>query len=375
MRVTHFSLIGGAFLLAALQVAGAQDSSGDKSWTTTSQQGEPDGSVNPTRTRVTHTEVDGRIVDKTSVETLGPDGRYIPYSETERESVRVNDTTIRTVERTFGSNPDGEKMLVQEKQEETRKLADGGEKIVRTTSSPDANGGLQVVRREQVDSKQVSPDERDTKTTVLSADGSGGLATTVQIEEREKQSDAATVEFKKSTMLSDGSGHWTLSEVREGTTKKDGAQGSTKEERVMRPDVNGEFAVVERTVTKEADAGNGDRRNTVETYSTNVPGEAGDDRLQLVQRESTVRRTNANGGQSTTKQVERTNPGSPSDGLRVTQQAIDIVRSGSNGVAEEKSTILNADPDGRLGEVSIDIGKSDKPAAVTVDTGTATKPK
>jgi hypothetical protein len=44
-------------------------------------------------------------------------------------------------------------------------------------------------------------------------------------------------------------------------------------------------------------------------------------------------------------------------------------------VAEEKSTILNADPDGRLGVVSIDIGKSDKPAAVTVDTGAATKPK
>ena len=361
--------------MAALQIAGAQDSSGDKSWTTTSQQGEPDGSVNPTRTRVTHSEVDGRIVDKTSVETLGPDGRYIPYSETERESVRVNDTTIRTVERTFGSNPDGQKMLVQEKQEETRKLADGAEKIVRTTSSPDADGGMQVVRREQVDSKQVSPGERDTKTTVFSADGTGGLAATVQIEEREKQSDATTVEFKKSTMLSDGSGHWTLSEVREGTTKKDGPQGSRKEESVLRPDVNGKLSVVERTVTKQADAGSGEQRDTVETYSTNVPGEAGDDRLQLVQRESTVRRTNASGGQSTTKQVERVNPGSPSDSLRVTQEAIDIVRPGTNGVAAESSTILNADPDGRLGVVSIDIGKSDKPAAVTVDTGSATKPK
>ena len=62
------------------------------------------------------------------MQTLGPDGRYVPYSQTEKESVRVDATTVRTVERTFGTGPDGQRVLVQESREETRDLP-GGEKM------------------------------------------------------------------------------------------------------------------------------------------------------------------------------------------------------------------------------------------------------
>src|SRR5215470_10603967 len=218
------------------QFGSAQGSSSQQSWTTRSQLTDPNGNANPTRSTTTHTDINGRIVEKTVVEALGPDGRYVPYSEIERESVRVNETTVRNVERSYGRTPDGQRVLTQETQEESRSFANGGKKVTRTTSNPDGNGALQVVQRALVDSKQVSPGIRKTNTTVFSADGSGGLGPSMQIEERERKTDAGVIEFTKSTSLADGTGHWTLSEVREGITRNDGGGAITKEERVSRPD-------------------------------------------------------------------------------------------------------------------------------------------
>src|SRR5579862_7260893 len=153
-------------LLTLAPLGRAQSNSGTGSWTSTNQVDQPEGAANPTRTREVHTESNGRVIDKIITETLGPDGRYVPYSETEKESVRVNDTTVRTIERNFATGSNGERTLIQEKQEESRSLPGGGQKIVRTTSSPDANGALQVVRRELEDTKQPSPGVRETHTTV-----------------------------------------------------------------------------------------------------------------------------------------------------------------------------------------------------------------
>lgn len=350
------------------QLVRAQADSSQQSWTTTNQLTGAAGTANPTRSTTTHTEVNGRTVEKTVVEALGPDGRYIPYSEIERESVRVNDTTVRNTERSYGRTPDGQRVLTQESREESRSFPDGEKRVTRTTSNPDGNGALQVVQRALIDSKQTSPGVRETKTTLFSADGSGGLAASMQIEERERKTDAATVEFTKSTSLVDGAGHWTVSEVREGTARQD-AGGTTREERVLRPDSNGKMAVVERTVSTEPVGGGG----TTDTYSTDVPGQAGDEGLKLVRRETTVQRTGAGGGRQTTRLVEQTNPGDPGAGLRVTQEAIDIVRPGANGTAQQQSTIVTTDANGRMNAVWVDMGTTDKPAAVKLETAPAKK--
>lgn len=356
------------------QFASTQDSSKQQSWTTSSQLTDPNGTANSTRSTTTHTEVDGRSVEKTVVEARGPDGRYVPYSEIERESVRVNQTTVRDVERSYGRTPDGQRVLTQERREESRSLPDGEKKITRTTSNPDGNGALQVVQRALVDSKQVSPGVQETKTTLFSADGSGRLGPSMQIEERERKTEAGTVETTKSTSLADGAGHWTVSEVREGITRKETGGAITTEERVLRPDSNGKMAVAERTVTKQSEAGPGGQNQTTETYSTNVPGQAGNEGLELVRRESTVERTGAGGVRDTTRRVEQTNPGDPGAQLQLTQEAIDIVRPGSNGTAAEKSVVRSADSNGNLNTVWIDMGHTDNPAAVKVDTAPVKKP-
>jgi hypothetical protein len=362
-----------AFLTIAISaplstVATAQDSSRGNSWSSTSQQSDPNGAVNPTRTTETHSQSNGRTVDTTTVQAVGLDGRYIPYSQTEKESVRVDGNTVRTVERTYGSGPDGQRVLVQQAQEELRSLPGGAQKVTRTISNPDANGGMQVIRRELVDSKQVSTGVRETNTTVFSADGNGGMSAAVQVHEQETQASDGSVQFSESTQLSDGAGHWNLSEVRQGTIKPEG-----KEENILRPDADGKLAVAERTVSKQSRAA-GETRAINETYSTNVPGQAGNEGLHLVQRESTVQR-NAGGRASTVRQVEGANPGNPGDGLRLTQQAIDIVRPNGRGSAEQKSTVVTFGPDGQARSALVDIGNTSNPGVVRVDTQSAPKAK
>lgn len=361
-------------LMGLAQPCLAQNTSGNQSWTASSQQEDPNGALNPTRASETHAVVDGRVIDKTVVEILGPDGRYVVYSETEKESMRVNDTTVRNVERSFGRGPDGGRTLIQERQEESRSLPGGEQKVVRTVSNPDANGALQVVQRELEDSKQLSPGTRETTTTVLTPDMNGGLAPAAQTVQRETKSSDGTIDYKKTTSLSDGAGRLQLGEVREGTIKQENGQ-MRKEERVLRPDSNGNLAVVERTVSRQTEAAPGEKRDTVETYSTNVPGQAGNDGLQLVQRQITVQQNTAAGGLSTTRQIEQANSGNPSDGLRVTEEAIDIVQPGGNGTADQKQTILTPGSDGRLGAVWVDIGKTGNPSAIQVDTRTPAKPQ
>ena len=345
---------------------------GGRSWSPS--RADRTSATEPAAATETHSEANGKIIDKKSIETLGPDGRYIPYQEIERESVRIDATTVRTTERTFGSGPDGTKTLVQVKQEESRSRGEGENSLVRTILNPDANGTLQAVRREQQDSRQISPGVQETKTTILTPGMNGGFTPAVQIDERRQKSNDGTIEFKKSTELADGTGHWQLAEVREGTSKQENGQTLSSEERVFKPDSNGKLAVVERTVGKQA-AGSEEQSNTTDTYSVNVPGVAGDGALQLVQREATVTRRAVTGQQTTTRQTEQLNPGAPGDGLQVTNEAIDIVRPARGNAAEQSRTILTRGSGGELREVWVDLGSTDKPSAKQASSPTPAKPK
>ena len=88
--------------VGSVVVARAQDSQsnkGDESWTTTAESKTENS--NPSRTMQSHTKSGNRTVDKERVEVLGPDGHYQPDSDTETETIHVNDSTTRTVVRTY----------------------------------------------------------------------------------------------------------------------------------------------------------------------------------------------------------------------------------------------------------------------------------
>jgi len=293
-------------------------------------------------------------------------GRYAPYLDLQKETVKVDANTVRTIERAYGRDSDGRRTLVQVNEEEKRTLPGGEVKVVRTTSNPDANGGLQVVQREVQDTRQISPNVQETKSTVFTASTNGGLAPSMQTTERDTKTNDHNVEFHKSTLLPDLNGGWQVGEMREGTIKDDG-KDRTKEERVLRPGADGNLSVVERTVRKESENAAGDKRATVETFSNSLPGSPVDSNLPLNQRVTTVHRKGADGAQSTDQQVEQRNPGQPSDHLQLTQQAIDIVRPGLDGKTRQTQTLRSLDSNGGFGVVSVDTRKQDDDPAIKVD--------
>jgi hypothetical protein len=103
---------------ACAQAQDAQPKNTDESWTTTTQTSVEN--MNPSRTMESHTRSGDRSVDKQRVEVVGPDGRYQPDSDTEKETIRVNATTTRTVERTYKWDANGQRKLALETEEEAQ---------------------------------------------------------------------------------------------------------------------------------------------------------------------------------------------------------------------------------------------------------------
>src|SRR3984893_4085037 len=348
---------------------GAQPNNTNESWTTTHTSID---NTNPSRTTESHAKSGNRSVDKQSMEVLGPNGRYQPDSETDKETVQINATTTRTVERTYRWDVNGQRNLVRVTEEEARSSASGDAQVVRTTSNPDANGNLQVVQREVADTRKTSPDAEETKTTVYLKDGNGGLNPSLQTQELQKRSADHRVQVKKTTLVPDSSGNWEVGEVKESTINQDG-KNRTSEERVSHPDSEGRLSEVSRTVGKETENAAGEKSNTVETYSMDAPGLAPDGNLHLNQRVTTVEKKDP-ASKTTEQQVEQHTPGNPSDGLQVSTKTKYIVRYGASGTQQTK-TIQEHDINGTFSVVSVETKRSDQAPAAQVQIAPSDKPK
>lgn len=365
--LASMAAILGIFCLPA-PVLSAQNSasppaSQDQSWSSAADSQNSMG-VNPIRTGQTHTQSGNRTMDTQTLQRIGPDGRYEPYLDVEKETVKVDATTVRTVRRSY-TYRDGRRQLVQTTEEEQRTLPAGEIKTVRTTSNPDANGNLQIVQKEIEDTKQTGPGAQQTTTSVFTADVNGGLSESQRTEQRETRTDSQTVQFQKNTLLKDGSGNWQTGEVRQGVIKQDGKE-QTREETVSRPDSNGNLAVVERTVSHEAPRASGETQTTTETYSVDLPGMPRDGALHPVQRVTTTHSTAQDGGQSTQTRVEQPNPGSPAEGMQVTVQTTDTVQLGPGGITRQTRTIKSFNDVGNPNVVWVDMGRSDNPRPVSL---------
>ena len=352
------------------QAQDAQPKNTNESWTATTQ-----SSVdysNPARTTESHTKSGNRSVDKKRVEVLGPDGRYQPDSDTETETIQVNATTTRSVARTYRWDANGRKYLMQVTEEEARSSASGDAHVVRTTSNSDVNGNLQVVQRAIEDTRKTSPNAQETKATVYLGDGNGGLIPSLQTQELQTSGADHSVEVKKTTLVPDANGKWEVSEVKEKTIKEDG-KNRTTEERVSLPDLEGRLSEVSRTVGKETETATGEKNSAVEKSSTDIPGVAGDGRLHLKQRVTTVEKKESD-NQITEQQFEQPTPGNPSDGLQVTAKTKYTVHYAASGT-QQKKTIQTRDASGTFNEVSVQTEKSDQVPAEQVQKPPSDKPK
>ncbi len=350
------------------QTSDSQTADAKKSWTSTTES--QSANVNPTRTTESHSQSGNRTVDKQSVQRRGPEGNFEPFQDVEKESVQVNAATVRTITRTYAW-ANGTRTLLQVIEEEKQGLPGDESKVVRATSSPDVNGNLQLVQREIEETKKTGIDAEETKTTVMRPSVNGGLVPAMQVQERRSRGANDTVESQKTTLFPDGSGNWQVSETRQATTRQ---EGKSNEERVSRVDSDGKLREVSRSVSKASEGASGEKRNTLESYSVDVPGSAPDGSLHLIERATTTQRTNSTGEQITEQQVEQSKPGDPSTGLRVTKLTTDTVRPKDSG-AQATRTIQVRDGNGSLGVVFVDTTKSDNVHAVQVQIAPSEKPK
>jgi len=353
------------------QTSDSQTGDANKAWTDTTES--QSDNVNPTRTIESHTQTGNRTLDKHSVEHRGFDGHFEPYQDIEKETVQLDATTVQTTTRTFGRDAEGAKTLVQVTEEEKHTLPGGNSNVVRSTSNPDGNGTLQLVQRQIEETKRINKDVEETKTTVMLPSVDGGMAPAMKVQERRERGANDTVESQKTTLLPDGAGNWQVSEIRQATARHEGKNSST-EERVSRPDSEGKLGEVSRTVSKESESASGEKRNTLETYSVDLPGSAPDGSLHLIERATTSQHTSPSGQQATQQEVERPDPGDPGSGLRVTTLTTDTVRPGPSG-AQATRTIQVRDASGSFGVVSVDTTKSDNIHAIQVQIAPSEQPK
>jgi len=331
-----------------------------KSWTATTDLRSDDLIPErlPVRIIESHSQNGNRTLDKRSVEIRGTDGHFDPYQEIERETLRVDTSTVRIITRTFGRDANGMKALAQVTEEENHTLPGDVSNLVRVTYNPDLNGRLQPVQREIVETKNISKDLEETNTTVMLPSINGGLAPAFKTHELRKRAGNDTVETDKTTWLPDVNGNWQLSEMRQSITTQE-AKDRKIEERVFRPDAEGKLGQISRVVNQESESTSGEKRNSVETYSIDVPGTTRDGSLHLVERKTSTERSSSTGERATEQKVEQTNPGDPGAGLRVSVLVDGRMVPGPSG-EQSTVTIRARDENGNVGIVSVDTTKSDR---------------
>jgi hypothetical protein len=346
-----------------------------QSWTATTDSNSDYLAAERTPVRIieSHSENGNRRLDKRSVEIRGSDGHFEPYQDIERETVQVDGSKVRTTTRTFGRDVNKAKTLVQVTEEEERTQPSGDSTTVRITSNPDANGKLQISERDTVQSKRIADNVQEIQTTVELVSTNGGLAPAMKTREIRKGNANGPVQSDKTTLLPDGGGKWQVNETRQTTSRWEGDSRVT-EERISRLDAEGKLSEISRVVTKESENSAGEKRNTVETYSIDVPGTTRDGNLHLIERVNTSSQSNASGAQTSEQKVEQLNAGDPGADLRVSVLVNDKMVAGPSG-EQSTVTVRARDSNGGLSIVSVDTKKSDRVPTMHIQQTPSNDPK
>lgn len=310
----------------------------------------------PTRIRETHQEVNGRVIDTRTVEKLSVNGGYEPYDEIETESIQIDKSTVRVIQRRFGRNPDGSRTLITISEEQRSSTPDGRQKAVRTVSAPDLNGSFSVTQRVVSETVRSSPDTQQTTTTVMLPDVNGGFTVGSQTQRIEQQDQSGNTYFRESTQVPTVNGGLMTGEVIDGSVQKTGDKSSKREERISRSDINGGMSVTQHTVTREWESAPGNRHQETQVFSQ-APGSSTGNPLQVTQKATTEVRSDPGGGKISQQQLQQLRPGLPDEGISTTQIVVDISRPAGSGATEEKQTVHTMEAGGTGPVVTISSEK------------------
>lgn len=358
-RLISCGLFMALTLAAGARFAGAQTgSTSDETRNTTTQ--DSTRNTNPSRTTESHTKSGNRTVDKKTVEVIGLDGHYQPYSEVETETIQESGGTTRTVTRTYNPGVDGGRQLSQVTEVETKDSGDGGSSSVQTTSNPEADGRLHVVGRE-ITTKKKKGDSENAQTTVYLPNVSGQLAPSMQVNVQQTKASDGTVDSTKTTSMPDANGGWQVYEVLnqkvQGTAEDQTATSST-----LQRDYLGNVSPVSQTVSTQTKAG-GQETTTSDTSSVDVPGSTRDQTLHPTKKSTAIRKMQP-GRTTTDQQVQEL--GSATVGPGTSTETKGVVITGISGTQETNSTTVQY-PEGHPDVVSVQTSNSDQGSAVQVE--------
>ena len=201
----------------------------------------------------------------------------------------------------------------------------------------------------------------------------GGLAPAFKTNALRKRATNDKVETETSTWRLDINGKWQLSEIRQNTTMQE-AKDRRIEERVFRSDAQGKLGEVSHVVSQESESTSGDKSSVVETYSSDIPGNSQDGSLHLVERKTSTESSSPTGERATQQKVEKTNPGDPSAGLRVSVLVDGRMIPGPSG-EQSTVTIRARDVNGSFAIVSVETTKSDRIPTIHVQQTPSDQPK
>ena len=300
------------------------------------------GPLSPARVVRTGRQDDGRKIETQSVEAPSVMGGYAPIQETETETIQVDASTARVVERWFSP---GNHQLFQVTEEERHTGPGGRESVVRTTSAVDLSGQWQIQERD-IEETVSAPDTKQTTKTVLGMVG-GSLTPILKSEETER-SRGDSVDVQRRLLTPDGGGRFQVFEERQSvaTRTKD---GQTSEEKTYRDDELGRMIFIELTVSSQWQNGEKESGRVARTYSTYVPGRASDGRLQHLVEQRSMSTTTAPSNETRSEEdIQQVNPGAPEDGLRTTTVVTEISKPFSKLQTETHREVRGLDGSGNL---------------------------
>lgn len=122
MKTSYFAAVRGLTLISVASIVcwpillGAQrspkPSQGEFNQITTELQ-DLTGATNPTRVIESRTQSAGGLLETRITEARSINGGYAPISVSERETVQLDASSVRVVQRVFAINPDGKRTLSQ----------------------------------------------------------------------------------------------------------------------------------------------------------------------------------------------------------------------------------------------------------------------
>jgi hypothetical protein len=305
----------------------------------------PAGGVIPFRRVERTTESGGRKVIIEAVERPGVEGKWVTLEEAVTDTTRG--TTTRSQRDVFRFDLSRQRKLAETTQSELETQANARTNVQRTWVA-DLDGRLTLSSGYVEETRLASPGVQQRGATWSLQSPEGSLREVERTESTEQQVSSAVVRHDSINSVRDLNGRWLPTEARSGQTRGMGSAERVEEETIQRPNLNGTLVLRDKVVTRTSES-NGENRVVIETYSQDAEGFVrSDSRLALRERVRRSTTVNADGGRSTSEEIEARNPQAPNDPMRVTRRTLVTIRRVAPGRWVTTRQMFERDPNGRM---------------------------